>query len=359
MASITTWTRLETRQRTDDLDVSLAARVHDPLWLLARQWQLGELRGHDSGTPVGVVVRASSGRLARYLVGNVDDAAIDNSRDYDDATAPLEAVVEAEPLSARNAARLAVEAGRPLPAHARCGRAGSTSPRVRRRLRSGRGGCRLPTRPCRGSLPRPRRPAGTRRVRRCATGLPHPAKGSCRMASTSVATSKRSSKWRVAGSPGSHRSSRRRRTKTPGFQIGSSIPSPSPLWSTTTSVCSSPRSTRPGVSTGTTSTCGRRRASARRRPPRRSSGPCLPAPVTFPGMPAPRFWAFEDARIDLGAVGGGADDIARMLLIGFSVDYGNDWFVVPVELPVGSITAHRVAGRHGHVRRDDPGPLGQ
>jgi hypothetical protein len=65
----------------------------------------------------------------------------------------------------------------------------------------------------------------------------------------------------------------------------------------------------------------------------------LPAPVTFPGMPAPRFWAFEDARVDLGAVGGGADDVARMLLVGFSVDYGNDWFVVPVELPVGSITS--------------------
>ena len=40
----------------------------------------------------------------------------------------------------------------------------------------------------------------------------------------------------------------------------------------------------------------------------------LPAPVTFPGMPAPRFWAFEDARIDLGAVGAGADNVARMLL---------------------------------------------
>ena len=64
----------------------------------------------------------------------------------------------------------------------------------------------------------------------------------------------------------------------------------------------------------------------------------LPAPVTFPGMPAPRFWEFEDARIDLGAVGAGADNIARMLLVGFSVDYGNDWFVVPVELPIGSIT---------------------
>jgi hypothetical protein len=65
----------------------------------------------------------------------------------------------------------------------------------------------------------------------------------------------------------------------------------------------------------------------------------LPAPVTFPGMPAPRFWAFEDARIDLGAVGAGADNVARMLLVGFAVDYGNDWFVVPVELPVGSLTS--------------------
>ena len=64
----------------------------------------------------------------------------------------------------------------------------------------------------------------------------------------------------------------------------------------------------------------------------------LPAPVTFPGMPAPRFWAFEDARIDLGAVGAGADNVARMLLVGFAVDYGNDWFVVPVELSVGSLT---------------------
>ena len=67
MASITTWTRLETRQRTDDLDVSLAARVHDPLWLLARQWQLGELRGHDAGV-VGPHQPARVGRLAGAVV---------------------------------------------------------------------------------------------------------------------------------------------------------------------------------------------------------------------------------------------------------------------------------------------------
>jgi hypothetical protein len=55
-------------------------------------------------------------------------------------------------------------------------------------------------------------------------------------------------------------------------------------------------------------------------------------------MPAPRWWEFEDARLDLASIEAGADGIARMLMVGFAVDYGNDWFVVPIELPVGSLT---------------------
>jgi hypothetical protein len=31
-----------------DLKHSLAAQVRDPLWFLARQWQLGEFRGEDA-----------------------------------------------------------------------------------------------------------------------------------------------------------------------------------------------------------------------------------------------------------------------------------------------------------------------
>ena len=52
MSSITTWNRLEPSPRTPSRVVGLEARIADPLWFLARQWQLGELTGQDSGSPV-------------------------------------------------------------------------------------------------------------------------------------------------------------------------------------------------------------------------------------------------------------------------------------------------------------------
>jgi hypothetical protein len=54
-------------------------------------------------------------------------------------------------------------------------------------------------------------------------------------------------------------------------------------------------------------------------------------------MPAPRFWELEDARIDLGALRPGATDLAQMLLVETLTGYGNDWYLMPVELPVGSL----------------------
>ena len=51
MPSITSWVRLEPGARSDDESVGLEARIHDPLWLLGRQWQLGEFHGSDGGSP--------------------------------------------------------------------------------------------------------------------------------------------------------------------------------------------------------------------------------------------------------------------------------------------------------------------
>ena len=40
------------------MNTGLQARVYDPLWLLARQWQIGEFQGEDSGSPaIGAVAR--------------------------------------------------------------------------------------------------------------------------------------------------------------------------------------------------------------------------------------------------------------------------------------------------------------
>ncbi|MGH9895852.1 MAG: hypothetical protein ACREA0_28475, partial [bacterium] len=67
----------------------------------------------------------------------------------------------------------------------------------------------------------------------------------------------------------------------------------------------------------------------------------IPAPISFRGMPAARWWEFEDAQIDLGAVETDPEDLARLLLVEFALIYGNDWFVMPVELRVGSICRPR------------------
>ncbi len=63
----------------------------------------------------------------------------------------------------------------------------------------------------------------------------------------------------------------------------------------------------------------------------------LPNRLTYPGMPADRFWEFEDAAVQLGRVSAGPTDLVRMLAIDFAIVYSPDWFLVPLELPVGSV----------------------
>jgi hypothetical protein len=50
MASVTVWNRLEPSPRENSLTEGTAARVRDPLWMLTRQWQLGEFTGEDAGS---------------------------------------------------------------------------------------------------------------------------------------------------------------------------------------------------------------------------------------------------------------------------------------------------------------------
>jgi hypothetical protein len=59
-----------------------------------------------------------------------------------------------------------------------------------------------------------------------------------------------------------------------------------------------------------------------------------PVPVTFPGMPEPRFWAFERGDINLDIAAG--TDPAHALLATFAHAYSNDWFLLPVDVPPGA-----------------------
>lgn len=68
----------------------------------------------------------------------------------------------------------------------------------------------------------------------------------------------------------------------------------------------------------------------------------VPTPVAFAGMPNARYWAFEDGRTNFGDVSASTTDLATLLLCEFALVYGNDWFLLPCELPVGSLA--RVTG---------------
>src|SRR5258708_4599585 len=52
LASITGYNRLESSPRAKDFSRSLRAEVRDPMWMLTRQWQMGEFQGEDAGTPI-------------------------------------------------------------------------------------------------------------------------------------------------------------------------------------------------------------------------------------------------------------------------------------------------------------------
>lgn len=62
----------------------------------------------------------------------------------------------------------------------------------------------------------------------------------------------------------------------------------------------------------------------------------IPAPVRFNGMPDTRWWAFEDGKTNFGDIKPGTTDLAKLLLIEFGLVYANDWFLLPYTVPIGS-----------------------
>ncbi|MFD0507021.1 hypothetical protein ACFQ0G_38200 [Streptomyces chiangmaiensis] len=58
------------------LDDALAARVADPLFLLARQWQMAEFAGEDGGTPVWCRISTETTPLSSFRPSGDDAAAV-------------------------------------------------------------------------------------------------------------------------------------------------------------------------------------------------------------------------------------------------------------------------------------------
>jgi hypothetical protein len=63
----------------------------------------------------------------------------------------------------------------------------------------------------------------------------------------------------------------------------------------------------------------------------------IPGHLRVRGMPNARFWDFESEDDDQGAVTAEPRDLARLAYLETALTQGNDWFVVPLRLPVGTV----------------------
>jgi hypothetical protein len=327
MASITIWNRVEPRARSQDMKAGLEARVHDPLWFLTRQWQVGEFEGRDAGSPVMVEITSTATKFDRYTVGT------EPARAYD-GRAPLEVLVEGEKVRPTRAAgdlRQAAEAGlqffrmldaanlsRLRPAYlTQYPLAADTDAESQSLLAmvSGRviDGIKLHTDLVQAGNALPSQPV---------------LNGPDRQPAFAVAQAWRAWYESLFREPAGADSWSPDRMEY-RFALGSASAS---------TQCVA-REYDGGTADWYTFDRASATPAAGSRVPDATTRRAMAAPVTFRGMPARRFWEMENAAVDIGSLAAAAEDIGRLLLREFALIYGNDWFQVPLAVPVGSEVA--------------------
>lgn len=346
--SITSWVRLEPRSRDAEMNSSLEAKIYDPLWLLSRQWQLGEFAGEDNGSPVIARWRGETARLNRFRPGSTNSGPMA----YDPGSLPLETMAERERV--RPETMVENDKAKKLMFAIRAGqhflRLLDKQPRSRPESYSGDFVAKFPIPPLTDDerkeldaeslslvdLVSARVPDG----RELYKALRQPNGGVNLSVGIEVLVADLPQLEIVTGRWLQWCDSF---FSEPNDSVASWNPdrmeyslSVAGKFAESEKVLTAQEyfeghldwhsfDLDEGASLG---------ASEDVKPVTCTT---IPAPVSFRGMPAARFWEFEDAQINFGAVDAGPTDLARMLLVEFALAYGNDWFVIPVELEVGTL----------------------
>ena len=357
MASITNWSRIEPRTSGTPIDVGYAARVHDPLWLLARQWQVGEFQGEDAGTPIVARWRGRVKPMTRFHAGRipVNTPQLD-ARKFDADAIPLETLVERQPLQQSAIAagldglRLAVESGQHFLRLLRLQVTAEDYSEVFRSMYA------VPP------LTEKQRAALDPETIAYADLVADRALDGRRLRATlgDPASPRLDPALHIAAGDKAEVGAAYRLWVSWSDGLFYQPPPNDQTWQPDRMEYTFSLSTKLGDDQ-----FGERTLTARQyadgaldwysfdlngdinmgtgqdAPGEIVTRTVIPAPVTFHGMPAPRFWELEDARIDLGSLQPGATDLAQLLMVETLTGYGNDWYVIPVDLPVGSLVECR------------------
>lgn len=340
--TVTLWNRLEGRPRRDDFDRALKAEVRDALWMLTKQWQIGEFQADDAGSPIFTKVRMRTAPLTRYQPGG-------GTSEPFPAEVPLETKVEQRPLRwVWNAQKmhldLRAQLGRLWGDLLHAESLDAYRPQY------------LTAYPF--ELPVPDETTDyvyahrqgwqqyAALAKRCVDG------GDLHLY--------------LSADPG-HRASDGIALTAPahgprldalGIEFERTFaalyfqPAADEAWKPPyleyQFKCSSPHDGGEQVLAADEYAEGHLDWYSFDRAPgaigaaadpgeEKAVSTFLPTPVTFEGMPDARWWALEDRKTDFGSVKPSTTDIAQLLLMEFALVYADDWFLVPFRLPAGTL----------------------
>ncbi|HKJ58569.1 MAG TPA: lamin tail domain-containing protein [Halobacteriales archaeon] len=362
--SVTTWSRLEPRTRDRDMRDGLRAPVRDPLWLLGRQWQTGEFVGEDGGSLVDATLALSVDPMARFRPGG--GSAADHDTVYPDPAGngdgatppPLETLVEresvrpADPDEAGKDIRLAAEAGAhflrllgaekfdvsvaDFPESLHCdptdddddGRRYSAV--VAGRAIDGdavydaydfaaAGDVQTAASDDDGDVPLP-------------TGLT-PAVADEHVAFYDAVEAFRAWYEETYAEPAAGESA----WDADRLEYDFSVSTGSDGRETVLSAAEYEGGRLDWYAFGVDHDGSLEPADADGPTSQTRTEDLVPTPSAFRGMPAFRWWEIEDGGVDFSGISAAPEDLSRQLLLEFGLVYGNDWFTVPVDLPVGSL----------------------
>lgn len=333
--TIVTWNRLEGRPRRDEFARALKAEVRDALWMLCKQWQIGEFRADDAGSPVFAKVRLRSSPVVTYEAGGVAEPL--------EPTLPLEAKVERRAIAwTSNGHKMHLDLRAQLA-------------RYWRKLLDAEG---LPTTYASRYLTRwpitvPARTASSDQVHADRRGWQHNAALAGRMFDGGDLF-----KHVAAGNAASDGIALDAPQHGPQLdELGLELvawfrrlylhPEASawkPNYLEHQFTCAAAQADRtitldaeefPGGHLGWYSfDRGRQPApTVDRTQEQLTTLSFLPTPIAFEGMPDARWWALEDRKTDFGAVKPSTTDLAQLLLVEFGLVYSNDWFMIPLRVP--------------------------
>lgn len=343
------WDRLESMSRSEEFTSGVEARIADPLWMIGRQWQLGELQGDDAAQPAALRLKMRHAPLVTY------EGAAGEVRPLDEST-PLERIVESAPLADSGAAGIHATA--------------SAGERLRRRL--ARAGQRQAIELLRDRFPidEPDERLRLSAVESAAVRvqLRHGIDGrsiaqDARGASSALRSLDAADRSTVAAIVNEWRSGEAveagdawlpRRLEHSFSVVGNDRDGPVGLnapehhgglvdWHTF--------EIDPKVDHGSEQSIPKKQRS------RSTEVTMIPTPVQFAGMPASRWWEFENTEVHLGDLDAGPGDLARLAVAEFATVYNDDWFVVPVRVQRSSLVrveSLEVFDTFGGRRRIDP-----